>query len=306
MALMHQPPPSHITTSLFSFPFSSLAEWILYTMGMDQLKYQNISSLTQSMKAHHYLIKLTQLFISVSVCSFLISPSSLLVFLHYFKFYFSTFPFQLFTHNIDKNSMFLLCNGLLVFVGITKSFSSGSSSDDDKPSSLGDLSSQYIEDGSQQSHVLDVVPMLEIEAKKETIEPGEEQNTAAEEAIEIKTCYEEEVQENIEKIIFIDEEQEQGKGCSQVVLKEEVKEVDEETELLDFDAADHEEDDKGSENDYFVIEENIEEEEEEDDVEEEEESCMLSTEELNKKFEDFIRKMKEDLRIDARRHLLMV
>jgi len=108
---------------------------------MDQLKNQNITTLAQSLKAHYYLLMFTQLFVSVSVCSFLFSPSSFLVFLHYFKFYFSTFPSLLFTHNIDKNSMFLLCNGLLVFVGITKSLSRPSS--DDKPSTF------VKDDGSQ-------------------------------------------------------------------------------------------------------------------------------------------------------------
>ncbi|XP_061345987.1 uncharacterized protein LOC133291704 [Gastrolobium bilobum] len=247
----------------------------------------DLAALTHSIKAHYYLFKLTQLFLSVSVCSIIVSPSSLLIFFHYFKFYFSTFPFQLFTHNVDKNCMFLLCNGLLVFVGITKSFYG--SSGDHEPS-------KYTEEGSQ-SQFSDVEankPMLEIVAEDKTSEP-DELNTVAEEAIEIKNCYEEEVQENIEKIILVDEAQ--GKGSSQLVLKEEEKDLDEE-EVFD---AEDEDEDKESENDYVLIEENIDEEE---DVEEE--SCTLSTEELNKKFDDFIRKMKEGLRVEARRQLVVV
>ena len=276
-----------ITLSLVSFPFLIGVN----TMdNMSQLNFQNISTLTQGMKTHSNLMKFTQVFISVSVFSFIFSPSSLFLFLHYFKFYFSTFPSQLYTHNIDKNSMFLLCNGLLVFVGLTKSFSSSSSDDDDDKSSNNseDLSSpQYIEEKEEeicsQSHVLDVEvnePLLEREAEKRTDE-SDEHNVAVEEK---------EGQEKVEKIIFIEEEQE-----------EEMKKVEEEVELFD---ADDEEEDKASEIDYILIEEKIEEEEE--DYVEEEESCVLSTEELNKKFEDFIRKMKEDLRIDARRHLIMV
>lgn len=184
--------------------------------------------------------------------------------------------------------MFLLCNGLLVFVGITKSLSGSSSSDDDKPS-------HYIKDDPQ-SQFLAVEAnelMLEIvEAEEKTCEP-DEQNNAVEQVTEIKKCVEE---ENIEKIILVDEEE--GKGSS-LVLKEEVKELDEETEL--FDVCDQE-DDKRSEIDYILIEESTEEEEENV----EEENCMLSTEELNKKVEDFIRKMKEDLRIEARRQLVVV
>ncbi|QCE14644.1 hypothetical protein DEO72_LG11g1647 [Vigna unguiculata] len=89
----------------------------------------------------------------------------------------------------------------------------------------------------------------------------------------------------MEKIIVVDEGQEKGSSIQLV-------ELDEETEQLDVC---EEEQDKGSEIDYILIEEGVEEEEENV----EEESNMLSTEELNKKFEDFIRKMKEDLRIEA-------
>lgn len=249
--------------------------------------------MTHNLKAHYYLVKLTQLLVSVSVCSFIFSPSSLLVFLHYFKFYFSTFPFQLYTHNIDKNSMFLLCNGILVFVGITKSLSGSSCCDDNKPST-------YVKDDGSQSRFSVIEAnelMLEIVETEEQTSDPDEQNTVVEQVIEIENCAEEEVQENIEKIVLVDEGQE--KGSSLVLKEEEKEELDEETELLDVG---DEEEDKGSETDYILIEESIEEEEE--DVEEE--SCMLSTEELNKKFEDFIRKMKEDLRIEAQRQLVMV
>ena len=53
----------------------------------------------------------------------------------------------------------------------------------------------------------------------------------------------------------------------------------------------------------FLIEERIEEDDEE---EEEEGSGTLSTEELNKKFDDFIRRMKEEIRIEAQQQLVMV
>ncbi|BAT80602.1 uncharacterized protein HKW66_Vig0253080 [Vigna angularis] len=258
---------------------------------MDQLKNQTITAFTQSLKAHYYLLMFTQLFVSVSVCSFLFSPSSLLVFLHYFKFYFSTFPSQLFTHNIDKNSMFLLCNGLLVFVGITKSLSRSSS--DDKPSTF------VKDDGSQSQFSVTGASdlMLEItETVVQSSEPDQHKNAAAEKVKERENCAEEEVLENVEKIIVVDEGLERG-SC--IVLKAEKEELDEETEQLDVSDG---EQDKGSEIDYILIEESVEEEEEHA----EEESSMLSTEELNKKFEDFIRKMKEDLRIEAQRQLVMV
>ncbi|KAF7831282.1 neurofilament light polypeptide [Senna tora] len=108
------------------------------------------------------------------------------------------------------------------------------------------------------------------------------------------------------KISGIDEEveeEEEGKGSGEVSLKEMEKEADdeEETGILE------EKEEKMSENGKFVIEENIEEggEEEEKEVVEEE-NWRLSTEEMNKKFEDFIRRMKEDLRIEAQRQVVMI
>lgn len=49
-------------------------------------------------------------------------------------------------------------------------------------------------------------------------------------------------------------------------------------------------------------------EQEEDNVQEEEEEAIakMSTEELNRKFDDFIRKMKDELRIEARQQLIVV
>lgn len=64
-----------------------------------------------------------------------------------------------------------------------------------------------------------------------------------------------------------------------------------------------EENDKDSES-FFAFEDKDEEEEDEEETRESME--MLSTEELNKKFDEFIRKMKEELRIQAQQQLIMV
>ncbi|KAJ1435846.1 hypothetical protein SESBI_04799 [Sesbania bispinosa] len=87
-------------------------------------------------------------------------------------------------------------------------------------------------DGSQ-SHFLDVETnesMLEKKLRRKTGEP-DEQNPAAEHAIDIKRCAEEE-HEKIEKIILVDEGQGQGRGSNQLVLKDEEEELDEESELI--------------------------------------------------------------------------
>lgn len=71
----------------------------------------------------------------------------------------------------------------------------------------------------------------------------------------------------------------------------------------------HPKDEENLEAAGFLLGEEVQvEEEEEAEEEEEEEHGMeqLSTEELNKKFEDFIRKMKEELRIEAQQQLVLV
>ncbi|XP_061364146.1 uncharacterized protein LOC133307621 [Gastrolobium bilobum] len=251
---------------------------------MDQVKSHKIASLIESINTHDHLVKLTQLLVSVSLFLFLFSSSPLVTFLHHFNFYFSTFSFQLFSHTIDKNYMFLLCNGLLVFVGITRSLSGHSGVDE---------SSQCVEGGSQS-------PYSDVEVNKpmlveKTKEP-DEHNIEANQAIQIK-YYNQEVEEKIEKIILEDEEE--GKEVNQSVLKEEEEEPHKETELY---GAGDEDEDKDSEINEFMIEERVEEEE----TKEEEANRLLSTEELNKKFDDFIRRMKEELRIQAQRQLIMV
>ncbi|KAG4399928.1 hypothetical protein GLYMA_08G328600v4 [Glycine max] len=290
MALTHK--HSHlITTSIQKLSLVSSTSSILHR-SMDHIKSHKIEALIQSTKSHNYLIKLIQLLVPLSLFSFFVSPSSLLAFLYHFNLYFSTFSLQLFTHTIDKNCMFLLCNGLLVFVGITRSLS-GSSGVAESESS-----SKYVEDGSQS-------PYSDVEAneaiileEKEVIEKIHEphgQNTEAEHAIEIKYSSEEGEEESIGNIILEGEEQEKEKENKESVLKDD---KEPEGETASFGAG---EEDKESEIDEFLIGESVEEEEVV-----EEPNWVLSTEELNRKFDDFIRKMKEDLRIEAQRQLLMV
>ncbi|KAI4307881.1 hypothetical protein L6164_031010 [Bauhinia variegata] len=249
---------------------------------MDHNKSQKIAALNQIIKAH-YLIKITQLLISLSLCSFIFTPSSLLAFICYFN----SLPRQLFTHTIDKNCMFLFCNGLLVFVGIIRSFSG--SSGDDEPS-------KNIEDGSQ-SEFSDVEAnesVLEKEAEVKTME-SDEQNAATEQAMEFKSLEEEEKEEDDEDIgKAIVEYEDQSEENSESISNEEEEEPDGRSA----------EESRESETDERLIEENIQEDEVEE--EEEEENWTVSTEEMNKKFDDFIRRMKEDLRIEARRQLVMV
>ncbi|CAL5202329.1 unnamed protein product [Lathyrus oleraceus] len=121
--------------------------------------------------------------------------------------------------------MFLLCNGLLVFVGITISLSTGSSSVDE--------SSNNVKDGSRLlfSMVEAKVPVLVMKGDQE----------------EESRLFDEGGEEEDNELQMVDEE-----------------------EIL------------------------------------EEANWVINTDELNKKFDDFIKRMKEDLRIEAQRQFLMV
>ncbi|KAG2682567.1 hypothetical protein I3843_11G197100 [Carya illinoinensis] len=237
---------------------------------MDQTGFNKRQTLTQFMSVQ-FLKKVTQLLLSVSVFSFFFSHSSLISFPQSFNFYFSTFPFQLFSHTIDKNSIFLLCNGLLVFLaqysGLTRSLSG----------------STYNDEYSFESEGNGLQPESSISESKKTI---------------------------LEKEVMVED---MGTARN-VALEQErereylIKELEKETEK----SAAKEGGGGGGENGFSNSKEEVgifvlENEEEQNETvtglfleeEEEEGNGMLSTEELNKKFEDFIRRMKEEIRIEA-------
>ncbi|KAI6688731.1 hypothetical protein NL676_025559 [Syzygium grande] len=85
---------------------------------MDQTNHQKLSRFTKS----QFLKKLTKLLLSISVFSLLFSTSNFLSFLQPWHFHLSTFPLRLVTHAVDKNYIFLLCNGILVFLAKNSGF----------------------------------------------------------------------------------------------------------------------------------------------------------------------------------------
>ena len=93
-----------------------------------------------------------------------------------------------------------------------------------------------------------------------------------------------------------DEEGEAGGGeeSRSSISKEEEEEEEEEEETSSFVLEEKKEQNESVSE--FLIEEE----------EEEEGNGTLSTEELNKKFDDFIRRMKEEIRIEAQQQLVMV
>ncbi|XP_039072299.1 uncharacterized protein LOC120219545 [Hibiscus syriacus] len=145
-----------------------------------------------------------------------------------------TLAFKLFSHSIDKNIVFLLCNGLLVFLvkypGVTSS-------------SKHDLSECVPR--THPTRLQPETPLLEKEG-----------------ALENSSVKEGKQEEEEENAGFLEEDKEDQLNWS-------IEEEEEKEELMEGNKA-------------------------------------LSTEELNKKFDEFIRKMKEELRIEARQQLVMV
>ncbi|XP_042520852.1 uncharacterized protein LOC122094192 [Macadamia integrifolia] len=73
------------------------------------------------------LKKALQFLISLCVFCFLLSHSSMISFLDLsFNLYFSTFSAQLFDYTIERKYMFLLCNGILVFLAMNSGLISSS------------------------------------------------------------------------------------------------------------------------------------------------------------------------------------
>ncbi|XP_054799729.1 uncharacterized protein LOC129304109 [Prosopis cineraria] len=203
------------------------------------------TKLTSKTKATHLL--LVSVMISLSSLLVCFGPSLLALFLHYCNFNFSfsfsfSFPSKIFSHTIDKNCIFLLCNGLLVFLGITTSFSTSSPPHDD-------LFHHYSHDYDASED--EVIRVSEIAAEMmQEDDPDTDADADADEVSGVLLGLE---------------------------LKEEEEWLEDDDEIVDAES-----------------------------VEDEEENWMLSTEQMNKKFDDFIRRMKEDLRIEAKRQLVMV
>ncbi|GMN62318.1 hypothetical protein TIFTF001_031403 [Ficus carica] len=189
--------------------------------------------------------------------------------------------------------MFLICNGLLVFLakysGLVRSLSLTSHQDESRSnivieSSHSDLS-------------------MEKEVENVAVKEGNEEEFSFTNQREIETEVE------IEEAITEGKEQEQG---SRIMASKEEEEEEEEEENKEESSLVHVAD---LSNDSFLAEQGTKEEDEEDnkdvleeyeeEEEEEVENGMLSTEELDKKFDEFIRRMKEELRIEAQRQLIM-
>ncbi|KAG6634727.1 hypothetical protein CIPAW_12G137100 [Carya illinoinensis] len=223
---------------------------------MDLTEYYKPQTLTQFISMQ-FLKKVTQLVLSVSVFSFFFSHSSSLSFPQSFDFL-SAFPFQLFGHTVDKNCIFLICNGLLVFLSKYSGLISSlprSNHDEESITSV-DLGLQPDSSTLETNEAT-----LENKVMVETV--GSAENVALKQRREIDYLIKDVKKEEEEGVVYVSEdEKEQNESATSSFINKE------------------EEENEGNE--------------------------KLSIEELNKKFDDFIRRMKEEIRIEAQRQLVMV
>ncbi|XP_048434663.1 uncharacterized protein LOC125474734 [Pyrus x bretschneideri] len=210
---------------------------------MDYIKISNIQSASQfNFNQSHKVIKFL---FSVSVFSALLSYSSLIsFFIHSFNSF--TSSVHLFSYTLDKNYMFLLCNGLVVFIV--------------KNSGLIATSPPGSSNLNNEEHV-----PKSIESRRKAAELAE---TKATEAPKPK-----------EEVVNVEIEQ--------VKVREDEKRV--------FITV--KEEDECCRNNFVGVDDH--------DLYEEEGNEMLSAEELNKKCDDFIRRMKEGIKLQVQQSIML-
>ncbi|KAL5771726.1 hypothetical protein ACOSP7_015880 [Xanthoceras sorbifolium] len=187
-----------------------------------------------------------------------------------FNFYFSTFLFSLFTHTLERKYMFLICNGILAFLAKSSLSCNSSSSSPSVFVNAGGDHDEFSLSASEMSQMKE--PVL---VDEEVI------------IIPVTSSSSEEKQE-----------QEQEKQERECLVGEKERESDQ----------------------SGVIQEEEEEGDDDDDIGEAEAEAVpeaagsggganediSSTDELNRKIEEFIRKMKEEIRIEAQQQLITV
>lgn len=220
-----------------------------------------------------FLIRTLQFVLSVCVFSvFVWYSSGFSIHPQSFNAYFSTCLFSMITHTLERKYMFLICNGILAFVAKTSLMNSSADySTSDSVFNHVQLSNMSETKATTVSDTV-VVPLGSAESSENVPLVVEEQK-----------CQEEYNEEVSEADISL---------CSKTEGRESEGYIGEEEEIIEGES-----------------ESEIEAAQDDDELEEitiatNEES--VNTEELNRKFEEFIRKMKEEIRIEAQTQLIAV
>ncbi|TKY72257.1 hypothetical protein E2542_SST00996 [Spatholobus suberectus] len=241
-------------------------------MGQNQSEDQILKKLINNKQ---FLKRTLQFVVSVSVFSvFVWYSSGFSIHPQSFNVYFSTCLFSMFTLTLERKYMFLLCNGILAFLAKTSLMNSSASTSD---SDFDQLQVPYnLSDTKATVSDMVVVPLVGSFESPENVPLVVEEQKWQE--------------EHNEEVSEADEDQEEGTLCTK---------------------------NEGRESDADITEEEIKEGESESGVEvalddELAETTiatnedLVNTDELNRKFEEFIRKMKEEIRIEAQRQLIAV
>ncbi|XP_062088114.1 uncharacterized protein LOC133794746 [Humulus lupulus] len=243
----------------------------------------------KSNNKYQYLLRRTlQIVVSVSILSlfygYFIGVS---FFPHSFSVYFSTFLFSLFTRTLERKYMFLICNGILAFLAKTS------------------VSGDYISSHSDQT----------------TLPPTHQSSTVTTKAAAVVEDHDQ-VESSTDDVVFEEDGEETTAQNEQVVVPHQRQRADlvddqqvksdndhnkeipslmnSTTSFNDENNIDKDDDDddqgNGGGSDYFLSKQEANNYDEE----------LISTDELNKKIEEFIRKMKEEIRVEAQQQPIAV
>ncbi|KAK7331135.1 hypothetical protein VNO77_25350 [Canavalia gladiata] len=234
---------------------------------MDQ--NQSEDQVLKSFNKKQFLKRSLKFIFSVFVFSvFVWYSSGFSVYPQSFNAYFSTCLFSMFTHSLESKYMFLICNGILAFIAKTSLTSSSDSHIDNllQPSNLSETNAPLVSD-------MVVVPLSQDYVYVSLV---------VEEQVK---WHEEEYNEGIKQV----EEQEESTLCNKNEGRESETYMEEKAEEGETESGvEVAQDDEQAETIITTNEESV------------------NTDELNRKFEEFIRKMKEEIRIEARSQLIAV
>lgn len=258
---------------------------------------QKLQNMQQSSFFYQFLKKLIQIAISFSVFSVLFLHPSWPLF-HSFISHLSTFTSHVSSLATDKNYIFLLCNGILVFIAKYSSHTV-----DTHPPALPETSpdNDLIYKAYRQSMQSSMENSILVEDVVATNEDENENRTEINEVMQEEDVEGKHIQYQATDRTVKEEEDDATSNDEDKVYMKKNFECWSYEEQQDDDEAEAEAE---AETEEAEIEED--EQEQEQEKGEDEAIARMSTEELNRKFDDFIRKMKEELRIEAQQLLIVV
>ncbi|KAM1154832.1 hypothetical protein EV1_036751 [Malus domestica] len=219
-------------------------------------------------------VSLLCLFLFVTSSGFCLLPDSS----NQVNAYFSTLLLSIFTHTLDRKYMFLICNGILAFLAKTSINSCGCSYNDESDELMSDLGGKSSTSSSVNSNLSEIGSSLGQDDIAYVADEGEEEPTSTSEEEEVGQLQDLEKQQNGS---LYTENHEEMQPEAFIAAAEEVG-----LSLMEQ---------GGEEMETQELATNV------DVGDDQYGSKMSSTDELNKKFEEFIRKMKEEIRIEAQR-----